>query len=35
MDISEILETPFMMNIVVEVLPQTNEIFSSQNYIKS
>ncbi|KAM3137494.1 hypothetical protein pb186bvf_010467 [Paramecium bursaria] len=35
MEISEILETPFMMNIVVEVLPQMNEKFSSQNYIKS
>ena len=29
MEISEILETPFMMNIVVEVLPQMNEKFSS------
>ena len=35
MEIRDILETPFMMNIVVEVLPQMNEKFSSQNYIKN
>ena len=29
MEISEILETPFMMNIVVDIFPQMNEKFSS------
>ncbi|KAM3133641.1 hypothetical protein pb186bvf_014328 [Paramecium bursaria] len=34
MELTQILETPFMMNIVVEVLPQMNARFSSLNHIK-
>ena len=29
MEIEEILDTPFMLNIVVQVLPQMSEILSS------
>ena len=34
MGIEDILDTPFMLNIVVEVLPQMSESLSSSNYIK-
>ena len=34
MGIEDILDTPFMLNIVVEVLPQINEALSPSNYIK-
>lgn len=35
MNLSSLLETPYMLNIVVEVLPQMNNLVSQPGSIKS